>query len=289
MQPLTTTLLTLGILLQPSSASSYDSLCERIVSHAQAAARLHNSGEAAAAETQAVASVEAYRSAVELAPSEPQAYLYAGQAMYNMQRFDEAIGAFTAAGEGTPRHTSTTAPQHLSTTAPQHHGTSAPPHLCTSAPRHHLTGERLPADGSSPDGQPWREYIASRVRAARLGQASIARDAAYADGQGNLTEALRLVRLQLELQPRHPRYLHDAATVQARRRYLGPGMARWEPATGPSTHPPGCLSAYRFMSLSIHPSTHPPTHPPTHLPIHPPGGAQRRPSGGGGRGTHPLR
>ena len=106
------------------------------------------------------------------------------------------------------------------------------------------------------------------MRAARLGQASIARDAAYADGQGNLTEALRLVRLQLELQPRHPRYLHDAATVQARRRYLGPSMARWEPATGPSTHPPGCLSAYRFMSLSIHPSTHPPTDPPTHPPIH---------------------
>ena len=113
MQPLTTTLLTLGILLQPSSASSYDSLCERIVSHAQAAARLHNSGEVVAAEAEAAASVEAYRSAVELAPSEPQAYLYAGQAMYNMQRFDEAIGAFTAAGEGTPPHTS--APPHLRT------------------------------------------------------------------------------------------------------------------------------------------------------------------------------
>ena len=203
MQPLITTLLTLSTLLPPSSAaSSYDSLCETIVSHAQAAARLHNSGEAAAAVTEAVASVEAYRSAVELEPSEPQAYLYAGQAMYNMQRFDEAIGAFTAAGEGHP-----------------HHGTSAPRHLRTTAPRH-FTGERLPADGNSPGGQPWREYIASRVRAARLGQASIARDAAYADGQGNLTEALRLVRLQLELQPRHPRYLHDAATVQARRRYL---------------------------------------------------------------------
>ena len=134
MQPLTTTLITLGILLQPSSASSYDSLCERIVSHAQAAARLHNSGEVVAAEAEAAASVEAYRSAVELAPSEPQAYLYAGQAMYNMQRFDEAIGAFTAAGEGTPRHTSTTAPQHLSTTAPQHHGTSAPQHLCGEPP-----------------------------------------------------------------------------------------------------------------------------------------------------------
>ena len=122
MQPLTTTLLTLGILLQPSSASSYDSLCERIVSHAQAAARLHNSGEVVAAEAEAAASVEAYRSAVELAPSEPQAYLYAGQAMYNMQRFDEAIGAFTAAGEGTPPHTS--APRHLGTSAPRHLRTS---------------------------------------------------------------------------------------------------------------------------------------------------------------------
>ena len=116
MQPLITTLLTLSTLLPPSSAaSSYDSLCETIVSHAQAAARLHNSGEAAAAVTEAVASVEAYRSAVELEPSEPQAYLYAGQAMYNMQRFDEAIGAFTAAGEGHPHH---------GTSAPRHHGTS---------------------------------------------------------------------------------------------------------------------------------------------------------------------
>ena len=139
MQPLTTTLLTLGILLQPSSASSYDSLCERIVSHAQAAARLHNSGEVVAAEAEAAASVEAYRSAVELAPSEPQAYLYAGQAMYNMQRFDEAIGAFTAAGEGTPPHTS--APRHLGTSAPPHHGASAPPNLGTSAPRHLRTSQ----------------------------------------------------------------------------------------------------------------------------------------------------
>ena len=150
MQPLTTTLLTLGILLQPSSASSYDSLCERIVSHAQAAARLHNSGEVVAAEAEAAASVEAYRSAVELAPSEPQAYLYAGQAMYNMQRFDEAIGAFTAAGEGTPPHTS--APPHLRTSAPPHHGASAPPHLGTSA-----LHRRAPSCGRE---QPWRPALA---------------------------------------------------------------------------------------------------------------------------------
>ena len=166
MQPLTTTLLTLGILLQPSSASSYDSLCERIVSHAQAAARLHNSGEVVAAEAEAAASVEAYRSAVELAPSEPQAYLYAGQAMYNMQRFDEAIGAFTAAGEGTPPHTS--APPHLGTSAPPHHGASAPPNLGTSAPPHHGASapphlrtsalhRRAPSCGRE---QPWRPALA---------------------------------------------------------------------------------------------------------------------------------
>ena len=111
---LAATVLTVGSLLP----SSYDLLCENIVSHAKAAARLHNAGKAAAAEMEAVAAVEAYRSAVKLEPSEPQAYLHAGQAMYNMQRFDEAIAAFTSAGEGTPPHT------------------SAPPHFCTSAPPH---------------------------------------------------------------------------------------------------------------------------------------------------------
>jgi tetratricopeptide (TPR) repeat protein len=117
--PLAATLLTVGSLLP----SSYDLLCENIVSHAKAAARLHNAGKAAAAEMEAVAAVKAYRSAVELEPSEPQAYLHAGQAMYNMQRFDDAIAAFTSAGEGTPPHTS----------APPHLRTSAPPHLRTSA------------------------------------------------------------------------------------------------------------------------------------------------------------
>ena len=259
------TLLVVATLLPSSSASapSYDLLCENIVSHAKAAARLHNAGKAAAAEVEAAAVVEAYRSAVELEPSEPQAYLHAGQAMYNMQRFDEAIAAFTSAGEGTPPHTSrTSAPPHLRT-------------LRTTRPQH-FTGERLPADGSTPGGQPWREYIASRVRASQLGQRSIARDAAYAEGQGNLTEALRLIRLQLELQPRHPRYLHDAATVQARRRYLGPSMAR-------PIHPTLLLAAAACLCISSHlPSL-------IHPPIHPPGGAQRRPSGGGGRGAHPLR
>ena len=120
-------LLVVATLLPSSSASapSYDLLCENIVSHAKAAARLHNAGKAAAAEVEAAAVVEAYRSAVELEPSEPQAYLHAGQAMYNMQRFDEAIAAFTSAGEGTPPHTS--APPHLRTSA-----LSAPRDLSTS-------------------------------------------------------------------------------------------------------------------------------------------------------------
>ena len=122
------TLLTLPTLLPSSSPPSYDLLCENIVSHAKAAARLHNAGEAAAAELEAAAVVEAYRSAVELEPSEPQAYLHAGQAMYNMQRFDEAIAAFTSAGEGTPPHTST----HLCTSAPRTSALSAPRDLSTS-------------------------------------------------------------------------------------------------------------------------------------------------------------
>ena len=105
-------------------------LCENIVSHAKAAARLHNAGKAAAAEVEAAAVVEAYRSAVELDPSEPQAYLHAGQAMYNMQRFDEAIAAFTSAGEGTPPHTS--APPHS-----PHHETSALHRRAPSCRREH--------------------------------------------------------------------------------------------------------------------------------------------------------
>ena len=156
---------------------------------------------------------------------------------------------------------------HLRT--PPHLRTSAPPYLRTlrTTRPQHFTGERLPADGSTPGGQPWREYIASRVRASQLGQRSIARDAAYAEGQGNLTEALRLIRLQLELQPRHPRYLHDAATVQARRRYLGPSMAR-------PIHPTLLLAAAACLLLDIpliaHPSsTHPSTHQAVRSGVHP--------------------
>ena len=59
--PLAATLLTVGSLLP----SSYDLLCENIVSHAKAAARLHNAGKAAAAEMEAVAAVEAAATAVE--------------------------------------------------------------------------------------------------------------------------------------------------------------------------------------------------------------------------------
>ena len=87
------------------------------------------------AEVEAAAVVEAYRSAVELEPSEPQAYLHAGQAMYNMQRFDEAIAAFTSAGEGTPPHTPrlrTSAPPHS-----PHHETSALHRRAPSCRREH--------------------------------------------------------------------------------------------------------------------------------------------------------
>jgi len=133
-------LLIVATLLPSSSASalSYELLCENIVSHAKAAARAHNAGKAAAAEVEAAAVVEAYRSAVELEPSEPQAYLHAGQAMYNMQRFDEAIAAFTSAGEGTPPHTST--PPHLRTSVPPHsphHETSALHRRAPSCRREH--------------------------------------------------------------------------------------------------------------------------------------------------------
>ena len=159
--------LLLPITCGPNGIESYDEACERIVAHAQSAARVHNSGDEAAAQREADAAAVAYHAAVALEPKEPQAYLHGGQAFYNMQRFDESIAAFEA------------------------------------------------ALGVLPSGGQFQTHVALRLRAAQLGKASKARDAVYADGQGNLTAALQLIRQQLELQPKNPRYLFDAATLQA--------------------------------------------------------------------------
>lgn len=59
------------------------------------------------------------------------------------------------------------------------------------------------------------EHVEERVETTRLGLYSVSRDAAYAEGAGDVVAALRWAEKQLEAVPSNPRAEHDAATLYA--------------------------------------------------------------------------
>jgi tetratricopeptide (TPR) repeat protein len=72
--------------------------------------------------------------------------------------------------------------------------------------------ERLEADPKAdPDAI---EHVKGNIRRTLYGQASVRRDTAYGEGQGNITEARQFALQQLPLSPYPPRTLHDIATME---------------------------------------------------------------------------
>ena len=132
------------------SSPSYDELNEGIITHAQAASRMHNAGDTTGAAQQVEQALEMYAAATALAPAEPQAHITAGQFLHNVPRFDEAVEAW----------------ERAATTA-------------AALPPQPMGGFASVAD-----------FVATRITRSALGKASKARDFAYANGQGNLTAAM---------------------------------------------------------------------------------------------------
>lgn len=169
--------ITAATLAEPTDTATtakYDALCEEIITHAQRASKFYNVGDVDAAKLSANEAGKAYRRAVNLAPSEPQAYLHAGTFFYNTHRFDKAVETYQLAAPLVVRITS-----------------------------------------QAPSGGSWSEYVDGRITAARIGRESKRRDAAYAEGQGNLTKALEAALGQAALAPEAPHFLFDAATISA--------------------------------------------------------------------------
>jgi tetratricopeptide (TPR) repeat protein len=72
--------------------------------------------------------------------------------------------------------------------------------------------ERLEAE-ANPDLEALR-HVKDNVARALYGRASMKRDAAYHEGQGNITEAREFALQQLPVSPFPPRTLHDIATME---------------------------------------------------------------------------
>jgi len=58
------------------------------------------------------------------------------------------------------------------------------------------------------------EHVKDNLRRSMYGRASMRRDMAYQEGQGNITEAREFALQQLPLSPYPPRILHDIATME---------------------------------------------------------------------------
>ena len=157
------------------SSPSYDELNEGIITHAQAASRMHNAGDTTGAAQQVEQALEMYAAATALAPAEPQAHITAGQFLHNVHRFDEAVEAW----------------ERAATTA-------------AALPPQPMGGFASVAD-----------FVAGRITRSALGKASKARDLAYANGQGNLTAAMSHAAEQVALEPGAPHHLFDLATLSA--------------------------------------------------------------------------
>ena len=157
------------------SSPSYDELNEGIITHAQAASRMHNAGDTTGAAQQVEQALEMYAAATALDPAEPRAHITAGQFLHNVHRFDEAVEAW----------------ERAATTA-------------AALPPQPMGGFASVAD-----------FVAGRITRSALGKASKARDLAYDNGQGNLTAAMSHAAEQVALEPGAPHHLFDLATLSA--------------------------------------------------------------------------
>lgn len=65
----------------------------------------------------------------------------------------------------------------------------------------------------APGGGSWKAFIDGRETVARIGRAAVARDAAYQEGQGNISAALGYALELVDIAPRAPHFLFEAGTI----------------------------------------------------------------------------
>ena len=65
----------------------------------------------------------------------------------------------------------------------------------------------------APGGGSWKAFIDGRETVARIGRAAVARDAAYQEGQGNISAALGHALELVDIAPRAPHFLFEAGTI----------------------------------------------------------------------------
>ena len=152
---------------------AYDGLCEKMIEQYQLAAKSHNAGDLEGEKLATEAGLAAYRSAIALDPTGPQAHLHQGTFLQNSHRFDEAVEIWQ----------------------------TVRPLVANIASR--------PPGGSGT----WKAFIDGRETVARIGRAAVARDKSYKEGQGNIEEALVHAHELVGIAPRAPHFSFEAGTI----------------------------------------------------------------------------
>ena len=182
-----------------SSPLSYSALCDSIVDHARAAARLHNAGQVEAALQEVDAARSVFREAVAVDDSQPQAYFNMANFLLNSQHLEESLPLWEAAAA----RVLPAVDHHESN--PNSGGSSS----SSSSSNNNNNNNRAEVE----EALRLRDFFLQKRTYAQFGVHSMRRDAAYSGGSGNLTEALQHARHQLEIYP-SPEVYFDMATLQ---------------------------------------------------------------------------
>ena len=153
----------------------YGALIEKMIMHAQTAAKQRNQGQTAESDKSVTLAVESFERARAALPDRHEAYLNIATFFFNSQQFDRSIEMWEKARELVERN------------------------------KHRAIPER--------EKEKVLEQIDSQLKLTKFGKLSVERDKVYQNGRGDLQASYSLIKEQIGVFPT-PRMFYDLATVQ---------------------------------------------------------------------------